>query len=110
MRVSGRRDAIVITGGKKVDVARVELALRSSGEFSDLVVIGLPDPEWGEAVTACYPAADSAPDFGRIQARLKELATFEHPRRYLPIADWPRNLQGKINRAELKRLAQKEKV
>ena len=70
-----------------------------------MAVVGLPDPEWGEAVTACYPAADCPLDFWGIKGRLKDLAAFEHPRRYLPIADWPRNSQGKVNRPELKRRA-----
>ncbi len=104
LHVDGRRDAAIITGGEKVDPAEVENVLRESGEFADVAVIGLPDAGWGEAVTACYPAGSAEPDLAKVKAALQTLAAFKHPRRYAAIADWPRNAQGKINRAELARL------
>ncbi|MBW8782333.1 MAG: AMP-binding protein [Verrucomicrobia bacterium] len=105
LRVLGRRDALIITGGKKVDPAEVEAALRATGVFEDLAVIGLPDAEWGEIVVACYPQANAAPDLTGLAARLGvQLAAYKHPKRYLPVAPWPRNAQGKVNRAELRRL------
>jgi O-succinylbenzoic acid--CoA ligase len=103
LHILGRRDALIITGGKKVDPAEVERALRASGEFAEVAVLGLPDLEWGEAVVACYPAAQAAPDPVRLAAALVTLAGFKHPRRLVPLADWPRNAQGKLNRAELRR-------
>jgi len=96
LHILGRRDAVIISGGKKVDPAEVEQALRASGEFADVAVLGLPDPEWGEVVVACYPASQPAPDSA-------PLAGFKHPRRIVALADWPRNAQGKLSRAELRR-------
>jgi O-succinylbenzoic acid--CoA ligase len=106
LTVLGRRDAVIITGGKKVDPLEVEAVLRATGEFEDLAVIGLPDGEWGSAVTVCYPAAvRPAPDPARMAAALAGLSSFKHPKRFRPIDPWPRNAQGKVNRAELARLA-----
>lgn len=106
LHILGRRDAMIITGGKKVDPAEVEAALRATGQFTDVAVIGLPDPDWGQAVVACYPSAgQSIPDLQRASAGLESLAPFKRPRRYLAIANWPRNEQGKLNRAELARKA-----
>jgi O-succinylbenzoic acid--CoA ligase len=104
LHVLGRRDAMIITGGKKVQPAEVEAALRASGEFTDVAVIGVPDPEWGEAVVAFYCAGPLKPDFKQAA---RNLVPHERPKRFVAIAaaDWPRNLQGKINRAELARLA-----
>jgi len=99
--VLGRRDAVIITGGKKVDPQEVEAALWASGEFSDVAVIGVPDPVWGEAVVACYPATQKAPDLRLAAARSAGLAAFKRPRRFAAIASWPRNAQGKVNRAAL---------
>ena len=96
-----RRDAVIITGGKKVDPREVEEALRATGEFDDVAVMGLPDSEWGEAVVACYPSGQPAPDLVRVGERLAAIAGFKRPRRFLPVADWPRNAQGKLNRAAL---------
>jgi O-succinylbenzoic acid--CoA ligase len=99
--VLGRRDAVIITGGKKVQPAEVEAALRASGEFSDVAVVGVPDAEWGQVVVACYAAAGRAPDLARVAASLESLAAFKRPKRLVAVANWPRNAQGKLNRAAL---------
>lgn len=101
LHLLGRRDAVIITGGKKVQPEAVEAALRASGEFVDVVVLGVPDREWGEAVVACYVATSHALDVARATMRL---APHERPKRFVAIADWPRNAQGKVNRAELARV------
>ncbi len=101
LHLLGRRDAVIITGGKKVQPAEVEAALRASGEFIDVAVIGVPDAEWGEVVVACYLAGGHTPDPLRASAGL---APHQRPKRFIPIADWPRTAQGKLNRAALLRL------
>ena len=101
LHLLGRRDAVIITGGKKVHPAEVEAALRASGEFSDVAVVGVPDPEWGDLVVACYPAGERAPNLARLPAALAGLAAFKRPKRYVALVDWPRNAQGKLNRAAL---------
>lgn len=106
LHVLGRRDALIITGGEKVDPAEVEAALRGSGRFSDVVVLGVPDAEWGEVVVACYPLVDKAS--GVIGDQVSQshlcdhLAAYKRPKRYLAIADWPRTAQGKVNRMALR--------
>lgn len=99
VHVLGRRDAAIITGGKKVNPAEVEAALRTSGEFEDVAVIGVPDPEWGEAVVACYP--DSNSHVPNIPKAVAALAPHQRPKRFVGVAEWPRNAQGKLNRAAL---------
>ena len=98
LHVLGRRDTVIITGGEKVRPEEVEAALRASGEFSDVAIIGVPDAEWGEAVVACYPADGRAPNVAKASAALAGAA---RPKRFVPVAPWPRNAQGKINRAAL---------
>lgn len=97
LHVRGRRDAVIITGGMKVRPTDVEAALRESGEFDDVAVLGVPDPAWGEAVVACFPAGRT-PDFARAVAAL---APYQKPKRFVAMPVWPRNAQGKINRAAL---------
>jgi O-succinylbenzoic acid--CoA ligase len=103
LHVLGRRDAAIVTGGKKVQPGEVEAALRASGEFADVAVIGVPDAEWGQAVVACFPATTGAPD---VQRAARDLAPHQRPKRFvaIPVSEWPRNAQGKVNRAELERL------
>jgi len=93
LHVLGRRDAVIITGGKKVHPVEVERALMASGEFRDVAVIGVPDNEWGEAVVAFYPAAAGVkPDLANAT---RELAGHQRPKRFLPLADWPRTPKAK---------------
>lgn len=103
LHVLGRSDGVIITGGEKVLPAEVEAALRGTGEFTDVVVLGVPDPEWGQAVVAAYPAT-LQPDFAITnQVINSHLAPWKRPKRYVPVPDWPVNAQGKVNRAEVAR-------
>lgn len=104
LHVLGRRDAMIITGGKKVQPAEIEAALRASGECEDVAVVGVPDSEWGEVVVACYPAALRAPNEERAGAAL---APWQRPKRFVAVAEWPRNAQGKVNRAVLREAARR---
>lgn len=102
LRVLGRRDEAIITGGEKVNPTEVEAVLRATGEFIDVAVLGVPDAEWGQSVVACYPAIKPEPDLTLVRQRVAEqLPGFKRPKRFVAIADWPRNAQGKLNRAEL---------
>lgn len=99
LHVLGRRDALIITGGEKVDPAEVEAALRSTGFFADVAVLGVPDPEWGEIVVACYPAGGVARE---VRPELTMLSAYKRPKCYVAVKDWPRNEQGKVSRAILR--------
>ncbi len=102
LHVLGRRDALIITGGKKVDPAEVEAALRTTGAFADVAVVAVPDAEWGETVVACYPAGRNEPDLEGVRRLIAgRLAPHKQPKRYLRIRRWPRNAQGKISRSTL---------
>jgi O-succinylbenzoic acid--CoA ligase len=103
--IFGRNDDVIVTGGKKVSAAEVEAALLASGEFEDVAVVGLPDAEWGQVVVACHPAGARAPRTERLARALSGLAPYKRPKRYAAISPWPRNAQGKVNRAELRILA-----
>ena len=104
LTVTGRRDAVVITGGEKVQPSEVEAMLRGTGEFSEVVVLGVPDAEWGQMLVAAYPAA-LQPRLKKVaDAMARQLAPPKRPKFFVPLASWPANAQGKINRAEVARL------
>jgi o-succinylbenzoate---CoA ligase len=103
LQVIGRRDAVIITGGKKVFPAEVEAVLRASGEFADVVVIGATDTQWGQRVVAFYPAGGTAPEMSRVEAALESVAGYKRPKQFVALAEWPRNAQGKVNRGALAR-------
>jgi o-succinylbenzoate---CoA ligase len=102
LHIDGRRDAVIITGGKKVTPAEVEAALRATGQFADVAVVGVPDAEWGQIIVACYPANQAAPDLPAIGVTLgHDLAAYKRPKHYVAVDPWPRNAQGKIDRGAL---------
>ena len=52
LHVHGRLKELIVTGGENVAPLEVEQALLAHPAVADAGVAGLPDPEWGEAVTA----------------------------------------------------------
>ena len=58
--VRGRADDVINTGGHKVVPGEVAAALESCPGVREVVVVGRPDPEWGERVTAVVVPADPA--------------------------------------------------
>ena len=100
LRVTGRRSDRIVTGGVNVDPAEVEDILRSHPGVTDVSVVGLPDPEWGEVVAA---AAVRRPGLYPDPAELETLArsrltSSKIPRRILFLEELPRNANGKVNR------------
>jgi o-succinylbenzoate---CoA ligase len=107
LTILGRRDSVIITGGKKVDPSEVEAVLRASNQFDDIAVVGILDPEWGQSVVALYPNKNTGLNQVLLDKQVETLASFKRPKRYIGIDQWPRNLQGKLNRLELIRLIPK---
>ncbi|GAA2211486.1 o-succinylbenzoate--CoA ligase [Nonomuraea monospora] len=58
LRVLGRADDVINTGGEKVVAGAVTDVLCAHPEIADAAVIGTPDPEWGELVTAIVVPAN----------------------------------------------------
>jgi fatty-acyl-CoA synthase len=68
--VEGRGDGTIIRGGENIAAAEVEDALLAHPGISAAAVVGLPDPEWGEAIAAM------------VAARPGELVTAEELRNF----------------------------
>jgi O-succinylbenzoic acid--CoA ligase len=60
LTVPGRLDDVLVTGGVNVSPQAVEAALRAHPSVADAVVVGLPDPEWGQRVVAVVVPAPGA--------------------------------------------------
>ena len=99
VRITGRADRVIVTGGEKVDPARVEQALLATGLAREALVLGLPDATWGEVVTACVvaePAAEAA-----LRQACEGLEPAARPRRYVFVPVMPTNASGKPDRAAI---------
>ena len=102
MRILGRADRVIVTGGEKVDPARVERTLLATGLVREALVLGLPDATWGEVVTACVvaePAAEAA-----LRQACEGLEPAARPRRYVFVPAMPTNASGKPDRAAIAKL------
>jgi O-succinylbenzoic acid--CoA ligase len=106
LTVRGRADDVINTGGEKVLPGEVEAVLGTIRGVRDVVVIGVPDSEWGEVVTAVVVPADPAqpPDLARLRDAVRgSLPGYAAPRRLLVMADLPVLPSGKPDRLALRR-------
>lgn len=113
--IDGRADDVINTGGLKVTPGVVEDAmLRHLDEVLDVVVVGVPDPDWGEAVCAAVtlvppvsalstPALEVASVRDRLRGILPDAAL---PRCVVVLAEIPQRGPGKPDRAEIRRVVQ----
>ncbi len=102
LRVLGRVDDVVISGGVKVPSAAVEAALRTHPAVTDVAVVGVPDPEWGERVVALVAAEGAV-----TLEELREVVTPRSwaPRRVRRVDRLPLLGNGKVDRQALQGLA-----
>ncbi|MFN2612657.1 MAG: AMP-binding protein [Solirubrobacterales bacterium] len=101
--VTGRRTETIISGGEKVMPAEVEEVLRRHPAIVDAAVVGRPDPEWQEAVTAVIVLeSGQRPSDEELRAHCAaSLAAFKVPKRF-EVADLlPRTPAGKLQRHRL---------
>ena len=97
--IDGRADDVINTGGLKINPGVVEDAMtRHLDDVLDVVVLGLPDPEWGEVVTAWIVGSDQM-DVAVVRTFLADrLAPFKQPRIVHCVDTLPRNAIGKVQK------------
>ena len=103
--VRGRADDVINTGGEKVVAAEVEAALGTCAGVREAAVLGRPDPEWGEVVTAVVVPADPAapPLLADIRAHVRaRLPGYAAPAALVLVAEIPMLPSGKPDRAALR--------
>lgn len=103
---AGRSPAkeLIKSGGENVYPVEVERALREHPAVAEAVVIGVPDPRWGEAVRAvCETAPGPAPDEASLIAFVGErIARFKRPKTIVFVDSLPRDASGKPDRAKVR--------
>jgi O-succinylbenzoic acid--CoA ligase len=108
LRVRGRADDVIVTGGEKVVAGEVAAVLGTCPGVREAVVVGRPDPEWGELVTAIVVPADPAdpPTLGALRARVREkLPRRAAPRELVLVARIPLLPSGKPDLERLRERA-----
>jgi O-succinylbenzoic acid--CoA ligase len=108
LTVLGRADDVLVTGGTKVAPAPVEQVLAELPGVGEVCVVGVPDPEWGQAVVAVVvPRAGARPptlDDAR-RAVTDRLGAAHAPRRLVVTDSLPVRGPGKIDRRATAQLA-----
>jgi len=104
LAVHGRRGDVVVTGGEKVWPDPVERVLRGVPGVADVAVVGRPDDEWGQAVTAVVVPVDATapPTLDALRAAAREsLPAWCAPRKLELRDELPRTALGKVRRSAL---------
>jgi long-chain acyl-CoA synthetase len=99
-----RAKDVVITGGYNVYPREVEDVLIGDRAVAEVAVVGLPDAEWGEVVTAFVVAAPGATVDAHALDELcrQRIARHKRPRSYHVLDELPRNPAGKILKKALR--------
>ena len=99
-----RRQDMIISGGANIYPAEVEAALSEHSAVHGVVVIGIPDPEWGSRVHAIIESVDSndPPSQASLTAHCRErLAAYKVPKSYEMVMRLPRTEMDKVRRSQL---------
>ncbi len=100
--VVDRRKDVVITGGANVYPAEVETVLVQHPHVAEVAVVGLPDDEYGEIVTAIVVADGDLTAEDVITFAREHLVAYKCPRRVELVAELPRDPMGKIRKRDLR--------
>ena len=91
VRLLGRVDDMIRSGGEYIQPEEVETVLRSHPAVRDVAVVGVTDSKWGQVAIACVAGdAGAAPalDLDRL-CRESRVANFKRPRGYVYLEALP---------------------
>jgi malonyl-CoA/methylmalonyl-CoA synthetase len=101
LSIVGRAKDVIITGGYNVYPKEVELVIDTIPGVVESAVVGVPHPDFGEAVTAAVvlDGGAEAPSEAAVVAHLKtQLANYKVPKRVHFLSALPRNAMGKVQK------------
>jgi len=100
--IVGRNKDVVISGGYNVYPKEVETLIDEMPGVTESAVIGVPHPDFGEAVVAVLVARGEV-DQASVDAHLEgRLARYKQPKRVVRIPELPRNAMGKVQKNSLR--------
>jgi acyl-CoA synthetase (AMP-forming)/AMP-acid ligase II len=100
LKLLDRRNDMILTGGENVYSSEVERVLNEHPTVAECVVVGQPDPRWGNAVVGVVvarPGAQIREDDLRGHCRT-QLAGYKCPKRFIVVDALPRNSMGKVEK------------
>ena len=103
-KILGRTSTDIIkTGGYKVSAIEIEETLRQHPNIADCAVVGIPDEEWGEKVTAFVVLKEQKTlSLQELRFWAKNfLAHYKVPTQMQIVTEFPRNAMGKVMKKKL---------
>ncbi|SFB99156.1 O-succinylbenzoic acid--CoA ligase [Halobiforma haloterrestris] len=99
LRILNRRSDRIVTGGENVDPGEVVAALREHPAVDEAAVVGLPDEEWGERVSALLVSTGDGLEYASVLAHCDDrLAGFKRPKTLAVADELPRTASGTVDR------------
>ncbi|MDX2276866.1 MAG: AMP-binding protein [Hyphomonadaceae bacterium] len=98
--INGRAKDLIISGGYNVYPKEIELVLDDFPGVTESAVIGVPHPDFGEAVVAVVMGEGEEAEM--IAAARERLAAFKAPKRVFFVDELPRNAMGKVQKNVLR--------
>lgn len=103
----GRADDIIKSGGYRIGPAEIEAVLLTAAEVAECAVVGVPDPERGQAVTAFIRLGDGHAPSASLTRDLRDrvrakVGAHAYPRHIEYVTALPRTSTGKVNRRALR--------
>jgi O-succinylbenzoic acid--CoA ligase len=106
LRVLGRADDMIISGGENVPSAEVAATIGRHPAVAEVEVVGVADPEWGQRVVAVVVTDGGAVlTLDELRDWCSDLPAAARPRDVVVVNDLPRLPSGKQDRLAIRRLA-----
>jgi long-chain acyl-CoA synthetase len=104
LTLKDRSKDMIISGGSNIYPRELEEVLLKHPAILECAVIGVPDPEWGEAVTAFVTlrSGQQVSDNELDQLCLDHVARYKRPKGYYRVEALPKSSYGKILKTELR--------
>lgn len=98
--ITGRESDMYISGGSNIYPREIEEKILTHDAVSEVAVLGVPDPTWGEiGIAVCVLNAGAAVDPEDLLAWLKpKISSYKLPKRVILIEEMPKSAYGKITK------------
>lgn len=106
LAITGRSKDLIIRGGQNISPLELEQIIARHDAVSEVAVIGLPDPVFGERVCVCAALVTGAAGLGLddlvTYMRTLDIAPFKLPERLELFDELPRTAGGKLSKVTLR--------
>ena len=101
--IVGRAKDLVISGGYNIYPREIEKLLDEIPGVVESAVIGVPHPDFGEAVVAVVVTTNGDLELAAVASALADqIARFKQPKRVVNVSELPRNAMGKVQKKQLR--------